>query len=66
MNKLFQLFPNIKVRIWQAGPNMHILSDPVTVMITNMKFSQIFRRVSRPGRPCVVPTSVNFWEMHLV
>ena len=43
MNKLFQLFPNIKVRIWQAGPNMHILSDRVTVMITNMKFSQIFR-----------------------
>ena len=45
---------------------MHILSDPVTVMITNMKFSEIFRRVSPPGRPSVVPTSVNFWEMHLV
>lgn len=63
---MFQLFPNIKVRIWQAGPNMHILSDPVTVMITNMKFSEIFRCISQPGRPCVVPTSVNFWEMHLV
>lgn len=45
---------------------MHILSDPVTVMITNMKFSEIFRCISQPGRPCVVPTSVNFWEMHLV